>query len=318
MIVMEKICRGCGVFKQITEFYKSKGGKNGLNSKCKTCEYKNNSNYFRTVKENNNNINPYTDLTKTKICSKCNIEKLIINFGKNASRHGGLENRCKNCTDMRRKNIIKNNKNVNPHLDKSKNKICIICKINQSVINFYINNSKIDCLDINCIFCKKNLEKRDKNTRNKYYRNRLKTDPIYWLHKQFTKHIQSSFKKNNSSKNRTSCLDYIQYTIEELKLYLETQFEPWMNWNNHGVYNRKTWDDNDLSTWKWQLDHIIPHSEFQYSSMEDENFKKCWAFKNLQPLSAKENNLKRNKLKYFKPNGEFVDNTELYNKLFNR
>lgn len=62
-----------------------------------------------------------------------------------------------------------------------------------------------------------------------------------------------------------------------------------MNWNNHGKYDPKTWDDNDPNTWTWQLDHIIPHSEFKYTSTEDEEFKKCWALNNLRPYSAKKN-----------------------------
>jgi hypothetical protein len=56
-----------------------------------------------------------------------------------------------------------------------------------------------------------------------------------------------------------------------------------------GKYNIKIWDDNDKSTWKWQIDHIIPHSTFKYASMEDEEFKKCWALSNLRPYSAKLN-----------------------------
>lgn len=62
-----------------------------------------------------------------------------------------------------------------------------------------------------------------------------------------------------------------------------------MNWNNHGKYDSKTWDDNDSSTWTWQLDHIIPHSDLPYQSMTDENFLKCWALDNLRPLSSKQN-----------------------------
>ena len=62
-----------------------------------------------------------------------------------------------------------------------------------------------------------------------------------------------------------------------------------MNWSNNGVFNSKTWDDNDPTTWTWQLDHIIPQSDLPYTSMEDENFKKCWALNNLRPLSAKIN-----------------------------
>ena len=63
-----------------------------------------------------------------------------------------------------------------------------------------------------------------------------------------------------------------------------------MNWNNHGNYNPETWNDQDQSTWTWQLDHIKPHSKFRYLSMEDEEFKKCWSLNNLRPYSAKQNN----------------------------
>jgi hypothetical protein len=94
---------------------------------------------------------------------------------------------------------------------------------------------------------------------------------------------------NNTSKKGLSFKKYIGYTMEELKQYLESLFEPWMNWQNHGQYLYSKWDDNNSSTWTWNIDHIIPQSELPYSSMEDENFKKCWALDNLRPLSAKQN-----------------------------
>jgi hypothetical protein len=62
-----------------------------------------------------------------------------------------------------------------------------------------------------------------------------------------------------------------------------------MTWDNQGKYDRKNWDDNAPTTWTWNIDHIIPHSSLPYSSMEDDNFKKCWALNNLRPLSAKQN-----------------------------
>ena len=62
-----------------------------------------------------------------------------------------------------------------------------------------------------------------------------------------------------------------------------------MNWGNHGKMDFKNWDNNDPNTWTWQLDHIIPHSEFNYTSMDDQAFKDCWALSNLRPLSAKQN-----------------------------
>jgi len=62
-----------------------------------------------------------------------------------------------------------------------------------------------------------------------------------------------------------------------------------MNWENRGTYNPNTWKDDDLSTWTWNIDHIIPHSLFNYTSLEDEDFKKCWSLDNLRPYSAKQN-----------------------------
>lgn len=74
-----------------------------------------------------------------------------------------------------------------------------------------------------------------------------------------------------------------------------SQFEPWMTWGNHGRYS-KLWNDNDSLTWTWQIDHIISQSKLPYTSMTDENFKKCWALENLRPLSAKQNIIKGDRL----------------------
>ena len=134
-------------------------------------------------------------------------------------------------------------------------------------------------------------ENKEKITEYKrsYYNNLYKTDPIYRLRKTVSRSINRYLKNNDSSKDGESCLEYLPYTIEELKLHLESLFEPWMTWDNHGNYDPKTWIDGDESTYIWQIDHIKPHSEFHYTSMEDESFKECWALSNLRPLSAKQN-----------------------------
>jgi hypothetical protein len=98
---------------------------------------------------------------------------------------------------------------------------------------------------------------------------------------------KKSLRKFGSIKNKLS------YTIQQLKEHLENKFKEvgneWMSWQNYGNYRLDLWDDNNTSTWRWQIDHIIPHSTFNYKSMNDEEFKKCWALENLRPLSAKEN-----------------------------
>ena len=82
--------------------------------------------------------------------------------------------------------------------------------------------------------------------------------------------VLSALKKNHNP----SILKKLDFTIEELRTHLENQFENWMNWDNHGL---------------WHIDHIKPVASFDFTSMEDEDFKKCWALENLQPLKDTEN-----------------------------
>jgi hypothetical protein len=93
----------------------------------------------------------------------------------------------------------------------------------------------------------------------------------------------------SSGKNGKSCTQYLPYSFQELKEHLEKQFESWMNWENYGLYDAKSWNDNDNGTWTWNIDHIIPQSTFSYSSMEEDDFKKCWELQNLRPLASKNN-----------------------------
>lgn len=118
---------------------------------------------------------------------------------------------------------------------------------------------------------------------------KLKTNISFKIRSGISHTIRRALKNNNSSKNGKSILKYLLYTIQELKEHLEKQFEPWMNWNNYGVYKRAHWNDNDQATWTWNIDHIIPQSQLLYSSMEDDNFKKCWALENIRPYSSKQN-----------------------------
>jgi hypothetical protein len=122
-----------------------------------------------------------------------------------------------------------------------------------------------------------------------------KDDPSFKLRKNISRLISYYLFQNDSSKNGVSMLSKLEYSFAELKNYLENLFEPWMTWENYGVYRVDTWDDNDSSTWTWQLDHIIPQSKLLYSSMDDDNFNKCWALSNLRPLSAKLNLIKGNR-----------------------
>ncbi len=106
------------------------------------------------------------------------------------------------------------------------------------------------------------------------------------LNNNVSSRINSSLK--NKSKANRHWEDLVGYTIEQLKKHLEKRFTPEMTWENYGKV--------------WEIDHKIPVSVFNYERPEDIDFRICWSLKNLQPLEAKENRVKQDKLdKPFQP-----------------
>lgn len=219
------------------------------------------------------------------------------------------EKYCKRC------NLIKTIDNFKPVVEKGRSfysKYCIPCLKEYNVFRsrrrkeLYPDKIRDYTQKTKNIRSIKNKEYRDKNKEKlkekanqrrpqirqntkKYFTKMRQTSPAFRIRERISSSIKNFLAKNGGSKKGNSCLNKLPYTMEELKKHLENQFEPWMNWDNWGTYRLKEWNDNDSSTWKWQIDHIDPHSDFKYSSMEDEEFKKCWALSNLRPLSAKQN-----------------------------
>jgi len=191
-----------------------------------------------------------------KRCTTCDEEKELIFFTKDKSKNDGYYSKCKECCSKKTKKFHEEHPGYKAIQDKK----------------YYNKNKKLI------------IDRQNKNESL-----RRKFDLSFRIKKNLSRSINFNLHKNFSSKNRKSCLSYLNYSMQELKIHLELLFESWMNWNNYGVYNADLWKDNDLSTWTWQIDHIIPHSTFKYASMEDNEFKKCWALENLRPYSAKQN-----------------------------
>lgn len=138
----------------------------------------------------------------------------------------------------------------------------------------------------------KNYYKNNKDKillKNKEIIRRKYKNISFKLKSRISNQINKQLIKFQSSKKNQSILKYLDYTIKELKNHLESLFEPWMNWNNHGKYKSDIWDDNNITTWTWQIDHIIPQSDLPYTSMNDDNFKICWSLTNLRPYPSKQN-----------------------------
>lgn len=114
-----------------------------------------------------------------------------------------------------------------------------------------------------------------KEKRRERKKRRRQNDPIFRLRENISNAVNKAIQNGKSSKAGQSILKYLEYTIDDLKNHIEAQFDENMTWKNYGSY--------------WQLDHIIPQSDLLYSSMEEENFKVCWALPNLRPLEASQN-----------------------------
>jgi len=209
-----------------------------------------------------------------------------------------LERKCKIC------NVIKPNSEF--RCRGSRQRLGFVttayeCYCNECVRNESIKQRKTPIKPWHSLTSNRNINPEDRKEHNRkwyaeYVKTRKKYDSSYKLKKIISSCVNNYLRRNFSSKKNKSSLSSLDYSINDLKKHIEDQFEPWMNWDNWGKYIKSKWDDNDQSTWKWQIDHIIPQSSLKYESMEEENFKKCWALSNLRPLSAKENLLKSDKL----------------------
>lgn len=112
---------------------------------------------------------------------------------------------------------------------------------------------------------------------------RLKNDPLFKLKKNIRNLIRQTIKRNNFKKN-TKTFIILGCDPIDFKLYLESKFEPWMNWNNYGLYN-------GTLNYGWDIDHIIPSS----NAITEEELIKLNNYTNLQPLCGYYNrNVKRN------------------------
>lgn len=70
-------------------------------------------------------------------------------------------------------------------------------------------------------------------------------------------------------------------SFDEFKKYLESKFEPWMNWNNYGNWN----DSLNGKEIAWDIDHIIPIS----SALNKEELINLNHYTNPQPLCSHTN-----------------------------
>lgn len=209
-------------------------------------------------------------------CLSCGVEK--------TTRTQRQKKLCRSCSDKNRRK-----QDIAEGLRE-----CKVCKMVLPLTSehFYSKDSKTGRFDRTCKTCddkrkqkwnSDNRERKRQQGRDEWARNyeRRKKDPCWVLKRRVSTAVCNTLKKQGSTKGG-STFSALPYSPQDLVEHLERQFDDKMNWDNYGDY--------------WHVDHIYPQSLLPYSSLEEENFQKCWALENLQPLEATENMKKSNKV----------------------
>ncbi len=84
-------------------------------------------------------------------------------------------------------------------------------------------------------------------------------------------------------KNGREWESLVGYSASDLCKHLESLFVDGMTWEK-------------LLSGEIHIDHKIPVTFFKFQSTNDVEFKMCWRLENLQPLWAKDNHIKSNKI----------------------
>ena len=130
----------------------------------------------------------------------------------------------------------------------------------------------------------KEYRENNKERINECKKERYRTDPIFRLTCTVKPRVLAALKSQGASKNHRT-MEYVGCSVALLYYHLEAQFEPWMTWDNLGVY-----DPDGPRT--WQIDHRRPCDSFDLND-EDQQFM-CFNWTNLQPLCSKENVVDKN------------------------
>lgn len=106
------------------------------------------------------------------------------------------------------------------------------------------------------------------------YMKRRSEDPTFRLISNLRCRVRRALTKTGSMKVAVM-KEFIGCTVDQLRLYLESQFREGMSWDNYG---------------KWHIDHIKPVASFDMNDPTQQ--RQCFYYTNLQPLWAMENFLK--------------------------
>jgi hypothetical protein len=253
-----------------------------------------------------------------KCCNKCKIQKELDDFSKNKRNKDGLNHYCKSCSsNIRKENYILNKDKISKkrrnkyseNIEQSREKKRNYYHLNKERIlesqKEYLNNNieykerynqyqreyhksekykeyKLQNSEKIKLYDKEyrqrpEIKERINKQKVERAKNRKIQDPLYKLTVSIRSSISNNFRCNGFKKSKKT-KEILGCSFEDFKIYLESKFEHWMNWDNKGLYNGEF-------EYGWDIDHIIP---LQTASCE-EDIVRLNHYSNLQPLCSKLN-----------------------------
>ena len=269
---MIKFCEGCRKNLEITKFKISSRTKDGFQTKCEDCAEKvklkqrerySNSEYRQKLLRKNKEKYHSDPIYKEKLNKQRTINQL-----KQYHRDPIYKEKLnKKTTESHKKRYAEDPEYRNQKLKTAK--------------DHYHNNpeyrnqrlkSQLKRYHDDPIYKEKLNKKRSKNLLKQYH-----DDPKVKVHLNISSQIRQSLK---GGKKGQSWELIVGYSLDELMIHLESLFEEGMTWENYG---------------DWHIDHRIPKSWFNFETINDPEFIKCWDLNNLKPMWASENIAKGNK-----------------------
>lgn len=110
------------------------------------------------------------------------------------------------------------------------------------------------------------LKKPSAEKQREYARNMNKNNINHNIKCRLRSALRNALKKSVVSK-KYSAMELLGISIPDFKKYLESKFQPGMNWENKG---------------EWHIDHIKPCATFDLTDVAQQ--RECFHYSNLQPL----------------------------------
>lgn len=223
-----------------------------------------------------------------KICVSCKNSLDEIMFSKDKTKKDGLNNTCKECRNkISKKSYLKNREKI----------------LLKSIIKNKTEERKI---------YKKEWFQNFKNNNQEEYKKRytksLNKQSYKAYKKEWYQKNKKKIQKNIIEKRKTNYKLAISHSIGNAirkslgKNKMSKHWEIIIGYNLKQLIERleKTTPEGfsleDYSLGKLHIDHIIPIKLYNYKNYEDEEFKKCWNYRNLRFTTSFENLSKGDKL----------------------